>query len=333
MSTLARLEQELAQQQDDLSTCNEMLALDPSSADALETIPVLEAAIADLNARIASKKAEQNAAPPPPPASDQQPAQSPAKYDMSKHPKFRRASPEVPPPPSEEAVTVLNVKDVVMAKWSEDKQWYQATVVSKTGSSADPVYKVTFKGYNTTETKRKHEVRAIESKKRKADAPPAVVTEPSAQASSVPQITKHNAVISAAPSVDTSLVKKKEPSKVSDGPTRLAPEPKKLKGNRALDKQKSSWQDFQKSGPKKPALGGGVKKMGKDSQFRTPDLPNAKGKTRITLAPMIQANSTCTSWFHRIRQADAEGSDTHDMEIRQHGQPGLSIGRSLANRS
>ena len=36
MSGLAQLEQELAGLQDDLNTCNEMLALDPNSADALE---------------------------------------------------------------------------------------------------------------------------------------------------------------------------------------------------------------------------------------------------------------------------------------------------------
>ena len=71
MSTLATLEQELAERQDDLNTCNEMLALDPGSADALETIPVLEETIADLKAKIATKKAEQSI--PPPPADDDAP--------------------------------------------------------------------------------------------------------------------------------------------------------------------------------------------------------------------------------------------------------------------
>ncbi|KAK5163878.1 uncharacterized protein LTR77_010272 [Saxophila tyrrhenica] len=274
MSTLAEFEAELASQYDDLKTCNEMLALDPTSEDALETVPVLEEAIADLKAQIAAKKVEQRAAPPPPPPSDD--AAVTPKYDMSKHPKFRKQSPDAPPPPPDEAQqTTFNVKDTVMAKWAEDKQWYQATIVSKTGSSTDPVYKVTFKGYGNTETKRKHEIRAFidNSKKRKADGSPAVST-PTVQPPASPKPAQNGSVISAAPSVDPTLVQKREPSKVSDGPTRMAPEPKKLKGNKVLEKGKSNWQDFQKAGPKK--TGFGSSKLGKESQFRTPDLPNAR---------------------------------------------------------
>lgn len=285
---ISQLEEELAARQDDLNTCNEMLALDPESADALETIPILEADIADLRAQIAAKKAEQSAAPPPPPADDDAPPPPPPKYDMSKHPKFQQQSPEAPPPPPEDTPTVFNVKDNVMAKFSEDKQWYPASIVSKTGSSTDPVYKVTFKGYGNTETKRKHEIRAIiENKKRKADGPPAV-SAPQAPAS--PRPVQNGPVISAEASVDKTLVQKREPSKVSDGPTRLAPEPKKLKGNRVLEKGKSNWQDWQKSGPKKAAQTAG-KKMGKDSQFRTPDLPGAKGE--YTRARMRNDLLTC----------------------------------------
>ncbi|KAI7194244.1 hypothetical protein KC352_g21090 [Hortaea werneckii] len=161
-----------------------------------------------------------------------------------------------------------------MAKYSEDKQWYQATIVTRTGSQADPVYTVTFKGYGNTETKRKYEIRPVhvESKKRKADASPAV-SAPQTPAPPVPTAGGGH-IISAAPAVDTSLVReKREPSKVSDGPTRMAPEPKKLKGNKALEKGKASWNDWQKSGPKKPATGA-VKK--KESMFKTPDNPNAR---------------------------------------------------------
>ena len=289
MRTLAELKDELSQRQDDLNTCNEMLALDPSSADALETIPILEADISETKAKIAAKKAEQDAAPPPPPPNDDA-APPPPKYDMSKHPKFRKASPEAPPPPPEETQTqtIFNVKDVVMAKWSGDKQWYQATVVTKTGSTTDPIYKVTFKGYSDTETKRKHEIRAIvENKKRKADGSAAAgaaaaVSTPQTQtqtpASPNPTTAQQNGgtVISAAPSVDPTLVKKREPSKVSDGPTREPPAPKKLKGNKVLEKGKNSWQEFSKSGPKKTVFG--APKLGKESQFRTPDLPNARGE-------------------------------------------------------
>ncbi len=148
--------------------------------------------------------------------------------------------------------------------------------MTKTGSSTDPVYKVTFKGYGNTETKRKHEIRAMpeNSKKRKADGSPAVNATTSQPLPASPKVAQNPSVISAAPSVDTTLMQKREPSKVSDGPTRLPPEPKKLKGNRVLEKGKSNWQDFQKAGPKKTAFGSS--KVGKESQFRTPDNPNAR---------------------------------------------------------
>ena len=289
MSDLKTLQSELAQRQDDLNTCNEMLAMEPDYADALESKPILEADIADIQSKIAALKSKQSAAPPPPPTDDAPPP--PPKYDMSKHPKFRKASPEAPPPPPpEETLTVFNVKDVVQAKFSEDKQWYPATITSRTGSNTDPVYKVTFKGYGNSETKRKFEVRPLENpKKRKAEAPPAAASTPTAPDSPKPAPTQHDnpttgkpnsTVISAAPAIDPTNkpAKRPEPSKVSDGPTRMAPEPKKLKGSKTLDKAKNSWQSWQASGPKKGGSGGDAMKkmMKKESQFRTPDLPGAK---------------------------------------------------------
>lgn len=279
---LLKLEAELAECEENVKTCNDMLAFEPDDVDANETKALYEEQIPALKAQIAAEKAKYSTIappPPPPPADDGPPPPPPApKYDMSKHPKFRRASPDAPPPPPDEAQqqqAVFEVKDVVMAKWSEDKQWYQASVISKTGSSSDPVYTVTFKGYGNTETKRKHEIRPVhaENKKRKADGSPAVIA-PQTPASPKPATTAGGHVISAAPSVDHTLVQqKREPSKVSDGPTRMAPEPKKLKGNKALEKGKSSWNSWQQSGPKKSALAAPKKK---DSMFRTPDLPNAK---------------------------------------------------------
>ena len=278
MSDLKTLQAELAQRQDDLNTCNEMLAMEPDYADALESKPLLEADIADIQSKIAALKASQDAAPPPPSADDAPPP--PPKYDMSKHPKFRKTSPEAPPPPPEETQTVFNVKDVVQAKFSEDKQWYPATITSKTGSASDPVYKVTFKGYGNTETKRKFEVRPLENpKKRKAEGPLETSTPAAPEPPKVAENgNTHNTVISAAPAIDTKKPAKREPSKVSDGPTRMPPEPKKLKGSKTLDKAKSSWQSFQASGPKKTgaAGGGAMKKINKESQFRTADLPGAK---------------------------------------------------------
>ncbi|KAK3061890.1 hypothetical protein LTR53_019608, partial [Teratosphaeriaceae sp. CCFEE 6253] len=73
---------------------------------------------------------------------------------------------------------------------------------------------------------------------------------------------------------------KREPSKVSDGPTRMAPEPKKLKGQKQLQKNQSNWQSWAQSGPKKTGVAGATASTSagkkKDSMFRTPNLPNAK---------------------------------------------------------
>ncbi|KAI6914293.1 hypothetical protein D0869_08780 [Hortaea werneckii] len=253
-NALDKIHEELAECEGNIKTCDEMLALEPEDESAKETKSMMEDMVKDLKQQITAEKAKQSAvAPPPPPPSEDAP----------------------PPPPDEpQQPTIFNVKDTVMAKYSEDKQWYQATIVTRTGSQADPVYTVTFKGYGNTETKRKYEIRPVhvESKKRKADASPAVSV-PQTPAPPMPA-TGGGHIISAAPAVDTSLVReKREPSKVSDGPTRMAPEPKKLKGNKALEKGKASWNDWQKSGPKKPATGA-VKK--KESMFKTPDNPNAR---------------------------------------------------------
>ena len=308
MSTeeVVRLEAELAECEDNINTCNGMLAIEPDDADAKETKAMMEDMVRDLKAQLAAEKAKQStAAPPPPPTTDAPPP--PPKYDMSKHPKFRKTSLEAlpTPPPAEESQqqqTVYNVKDLVMAKYTEDKQWYQATIISRTGSSADPVYTVTFKGYGNTETKRKHEIRPVhvENKKRKADGSPAV-TAPQTPAS--PKQPAGGHVISAAPSVDHSLVQqKREPSKVSDGPTRMAPEPKKLKGNKALEKGKASWNSWQQSGPKKTAVTASKKK---DSMFRTPDLPNAKVGFTGSGKPM-QKDQARSKWNYGAGGGDEE---------------------------
>lgn len=278
MSSLSQLQQELAEAEDGLATCKQAIDMDMADSDTHDLKAMYEEQIPELKAQIAAQKSQKNSAPPPPPPpSDLQP-----KFDMSKHPKFRQVASETPPPPpSEEARVAYNVGDTVQAKYSADKQWYTATIMSKTGSSSDPVYTVKFMGYNDKEQKRKHEVRPLENKKRKADGAPAASSTAAAvpPPPASPKPVQTGTVISAAPSIDPNLVQKREPSKVSDGPTRMAPAPKKLKGNRTLEKAKSSWNDWQKSGPKKPAVGGSTK-MKKDSQFRTPDLPGAKGESR-----------------------------------------------------
>lgn len=310
MSTLAELKEQLAKDQSDLDfVVNEALAADPNDADSLEMKAGLEESIADLKNRIAA----QTSAPPPPPDNGAAP-----KYDMSKHPKFRKTSPDAPPPPPmEESRVSFTTGDSVMAKYSVDKQWYAATIVGKTGSSADPVYTVKFTGYPDRENKRKHEVRAIENKKRKADAPPPPPATALPPPPPSPIAAQSGTVISAAPSIDPNLLPKREPSKVSDGPTRMAPAPKKLKGNRTLEKSKSSWKDWQKSGPKKPVTGS-TKMLHKESQFRTPDNPNAKGEANshmLLLEVMLTLLLLNNSRLHRLRQANVQGPGSYEVEL------------------
>nr|POF17834.1 hypothetical protein CFP56_13246 [Quercus suber] len=279
MSPLSRLEAELQTAEDGVNTCREFLEIEPGDAATLEGLAMFEQQVSDITAKIQAERATHAASlapPPPPPPPPPAAHASQAKSDWNKSSSYMKPSVEDPPPPPDEVQHyAFNVKDVVQAKYSGDKQWYQATIISKTGSSTDPVYTVVFKGYDDQETKRKHEIRPLENpKKRKADG----TTAAAETQKPVPSRTSNidGSVISAEPSIDTSLVQqKREPSKVSDGPTRMAPEKKKLKGGKALDRSKAKWNDFQKTGPKAKTAFAASK--AKDSMFRTTDTPTTKG--------------------------------------------------------
>lgn len=257
---LDALHEELAAHTELLAQYDELLTLAPDDEQTLSDRSSALAEIKAIKSRITSSSATHSDAPPPP------------KWDPTKHPKYNKASSEAPPPPppADDAPAVFNVKDLVLAKWSGDKQFYEATIITKTGSSADPVYTVSFKIDNSTETKRKYEVRAMPGKKRKADAAPSVPTPPTVSTS---DRDFNGTVITAAPVVDKSAMQKKEPSMVSDGPTRMQPEKKKLNGGKVMENKKANWQSFMQNGPKKTAL---TASKQKESMFRTPDAPNAK---------------------------------------------------------
>lgn len=249
-----------------LSSYDDLLSVDANDAEILSERADALAEIASLESRIAAAESAAS-------STNQDNVPLPSKWDPTKHPKFSKASSDAPPPPppADEGPTVFNVKDLVLAKWKGDKQFYEATIISKTGSSADPVYTVTFKIDNSTESgKRKHEIRAMPGRKRKAEAAPAA---PSPALASTPDASNNGAVITAAPVVDKSAIKKKEPSMVSDGPTRMQPEKKKLKGGKAMENKKANWQSFMSNGPKK-SFASAIKP--KESMFRTPEAPNAK---------------------------------------------------------
>lgn len=159
---------------------------------------------------------------------------------------------------------------MVLAKWhSGDKGFYPARITSITGSSVDPVYIVKFKSYDTVETLRGRDVKAISTAaKRKADGTPI--------SSSGERRESAGGVISAEADIDkdAQMTREREASKVGDGPVRPERAPKKIKANKELEKGKSKWQDWAAKGMGKKGTPG-VKK--KESMFRTPEGVHGRG--------------------------------------------------------
>lgn len=252
------------------------LQADPENAELLKIKPEVEGVISEHEIEIAqlksasalASKTPQNTASPPP---------SQEKWSKEKHPAYQAGyRPPAPPQSSvveepEKAVTFA-VNDTVMAKWKTgDKSFYPARITAITGSSAKRIYNVKFRDYPNTETLFAHDIKPMsnESKKRKADGAP--VNSFANATASIPQA--NSGVISAAADIDPTLASqaRKEPSKVSDGPTRPSKVPRKVKANKELEATKSKWQDFN-------AKGGKLAKVPKkDSMFRTPDGVNARG--------------------------------------------------------
>ena len=246
------------------------LQADPQNKGYLELKKDCEELIAVLLEDIAQAKS--TTAPIP----IKKPSPPPVKEKWSKenHPAFQagyRKPAVVQEVEESQTPTTFSVNDNVLAKWKTgDRSFYPARITAVTGSSSKPVYTVTFKSYSTTETLSAHEIKPIsnDSKKRRADGTPITPTTSSTQ-------TNPN-VISAAASIDPALANqaKREPSKVSDGPTRPAKVPRKVKANKELEAGKSKWQEF--------AMKGKTGKVAKkESMFRTPDGVNARGKLHL----------------------------------------------------
>jgi len=260
MSELAGLQNDIKEYKLQLETVQLGLQADPENVE-LQTLKTeLEEVISLTESAIAELKPA-----PAPVAQPKKPEETPVKEKWSRenHPAFKKAAP--PPPEEPEAPTSFSVNDMVLAKWySGDKGFYPARITSITGSSTSPVYIVKFKNYDTTETLRAKDIKPIVNpNKRKADGTPVVA--------SIPTPPSTSNVISAAADINPELAQqsKREPSKVSDGPTRPAKLPKKIKAKKELDDGKKKWQDF--------AAKGKFGKAGKkESMFRTPEGVNGR---------------------------------------------------------
>jgi survival-of-motor-neuron-related-splicing factor 30 len=241
------------------------LQSDPNNEELTALASELEEAISAIEGLIAEL---QPAAAPNAPEKPPSPVEKP-KWDPEKHPAYQAGyrKPDSAPAPIEEAKPVVyKVNDTVLAKWvTGDKGFYPARISSITGSSADPVYYVTFKSYNNTETLRSGDIKPIsnDSKKRKADGSPV---------SSVSSAPANPNVISAAANIDQSLANaaKQDPSKLGEGSAKPAKIAKKIKAKKELEAGKSKWQDFTAKSK--------TNKLGKkDSMFRTGDSVTARG--------------------------------------------------------
>lgn len=241
------------------------LQADPDNAELRELQNELEEVISLTQAAIAELKPA--TAPTPQP---KKPTAEPVKEKWSRenHPAFKKSEPT--PAADDNIDTIANFKanDQVLAKWhAGDKGFYPARITSITGSSASPIYTVKFKADGSTETLRAKDIKPIiNPNKRKADGTPVAAFIP-------PPPPANASVISAAADIDPELANqsRKEPSKVSDGPTRPPKIAKKIKANKVLEEGKKSWQDF--------ASKGKFGKAGKkDSMFRTPEGVNGRGQ-------------------------------------------------------
>ncbi|KAL9621512.1 MAG: hypothetical protein Q9160_004042 [Pyrenula sp. 1 TL-2023] len=271
-SEIAALEQDIKDTRLQLESVQSGLQADPDNQELQslkteleELITLTETAIAELKPAPATAAPQKQS---PPPLKE--------KWSKENHPAYQAGyrKPEPPTPTVEESQqpTTFSVNDNVSARWkSGDGAYYPARITSITGSKANPVYYVTFKNYGTTtETLKAKDIKALNtntsvtgSLKRKADGSLPGVASPSPN--------PNPSIISAAASVDPALASqlKKEPSKVSDGPTRPPKVARKVKANKELEAGKNKWQDFTNKGKT-------GKSTKKDSMFRTPEGVNAR---------------------------------------------------------
>ncbi len=294
---------------------------DPDNAEFLnlkaeleEVISLTESAIAELKPAAAPPKKIASSSSPPPPSQASAPVKE--KWSRENHPAFqagyRRPSTaasaystvsddhhypqqqqqQQQQAPSTPAPAAYAVNDTVLAKWvSGDNAFYPARITSITGSSAAPVYVVTFKSYATTETLTAKDLKPMssgDSRKRKADGSPASAGGGSAAAANssspggAPAQASNTAaaaatsvsVISAAANIDPALANqaRREPGRAGDGGShKPAKVPRKVKANKELEAGKSKWQDFTSKGKV-------AKVAKKDSMFRTPEGVHGRGE-------------------------------------------------------
>ncbi|KAJ5319772.1 hypothetical protein PENANT_c026G08324 [Penicillium antarcticum] len=275
MADVAALEAEVKEFKLQLDTVVSSLQDDPDNTELQALQTELEEFITFTEASIAEQK----------PANSAPPKDTRPKDNAPRKP----ATEEVPPP-----LMNFSVNDNVLARWvSGDNAFYPAKITSITGSSANPVYLVSFKSYANVENLTAKDIRPIsgtESRKRKADG---------SSGSSASSPAPPPSVISAAADINPTLATQvRNDQTKGDGPARPAKAPRKVKANRELEEGKNKWKDF-------AAKTKGKSKFGKkDSMFRTGDGVNARvGFTGS--GQRMRKDPTRTR--HTYQQAEDEG--------------------------
>lgn len=274
---IAMVSAELKELFDQRDALDAALELTPGDADLLAVKAELEELIAGLEAE------EAPAQPPPPPVEQDAP-----KWDKAKHPAFAKQAQQTGI--EEPAPVVFKQGDTVLAKWTKDRQFYEARITSITGSSADPVYFVKYLKYDEQAQLRRQDLKAIyqSSKKRKADDSPAPPAVPSAPSTPIP-----TNIIAAPSTVNPELAAQAKEGSKYDAQNRPAKTLRQMPKSKALNTKKNSWQDFQKKGGKKTGK--------KESMFRTQEgNPNARGEN-MSISIHERTGLTFHSWFHGFR--------------------------------
>ncbi|EGN98779.1 hypothetical protein SERLA73DRAFT_181413 [Serpula lacrymans var. lacrymans S7.3] len=155
----------------------------------------------------------------------------------------------------------LSAGNECLAKYSGDGSWYPARITSVGGSAEKPVYSIVFKGYNTTELLKGHEIKPI----------------PPNYQEKLPPSSSNKRKLTKVEEEERERKKKKNEKKV---------EAKAAKAKEQTQKQ-ATWQKFAKKSEKKGLHIAGVAGT---SIFKTPDNPlgkvgvtgSGKGMTEIT---------------------------------------------------
>ncbi|KAJ5554748.1 hypothetical protein N7535_007194 [Penicillium sp. DV-2018c] len=264
MADLAVMEAEVKEYKLQLESVASSLQVEPDNEELKSLKAELEELIALSEIEIAEKKRTASAKPAKPaePAHKESRFKGNGAHQSTEHTEEVSAGTLTSPTPLSFAVN-----DTVLARWvSGDNAFYPAKINSITGSSANPVYLVSFKSYGTVENLTAKDIRPIsgtDSRKRKADGTPGSSASPS-PAPAPP------GVISAAADINPALATQARTDPKPGDSARPAKVPRKVKANKELEAGKNKWQDF-------AAKVKGKGKFGKkESMFRTGEGLNAR---------------------------------------------------------